>query len=196
MTSPASGGANELFQFLIRSLLCSQLELKREQDDEVNVYLAHLLFYLMDPRYRQWTSRYIQKYDSAVYRQVEQAEQDRVRKYFIYKLNADHLLTSLGIFQNLGNPRGTFRRFYEQRPEIYVGRGKAYYSMAARYNHQIHRRPTTVEEVLDRLAFSFEDYVKVLAHMRSGYLDFIRRVSQEDIAQWVRQWERGERGKM
>ena len=156
------------------------MELKREQDEEINVYLAHLLFFLRDPVYQKWASGYVRQYETSVYDTA--LEKDRVHQYFTYKLNADYLLTSLGIFQNLGKPRGAFRRFYEQTPEIYIGRGKAYYDRAAEYHHQIYRQQTTLGKILHRLSLSFEEYVNVLSYMRSAYFDLIKRISEEDLA--------------
>ena len=125
------------YRFLVCSLVRSQMELKREQDEGVNVYLAHLL-------------------------------------------------TSLGIFQNLGKPRGAFRRFYEQTPAIYMGRGKAYYDLSAEYHRKIYRQRTTLEEILHKLAFYFEEYVRILAYMRSSYFDFVQRISGEDFERLLR----------
>ena len=185
---------NEVFRFVIGALIRSQVDLRKDQDEEVNVYLAHLLLFLADPSYQQWAGGYVREYDSSVYDQaIGQARpEDTVRKYFTYKVNADYLLTSLGIFQNLGKVRGGIRRFYEQEPEIYIGRGKAYYDFAAEFNHQIYRRKTTVEEVLHKLSFSFEGYLKILVHMRSSYLDFVHRIPEGDFTQWLRQMEKGE----
>ena len=180
---------NEIFRFVVRALIRSQMELGKDQNEEVNVYLAHLLLFLADPSYQQWASRFVREYDTSVY---EEALGDRVHKYFTYKLNADYLLTSLGIFKNLGRVRGANRRFYEQTPEIYMGRGKAYYNFAAEYNHQIYRRKTTIEEVLHKLSFSFEEYLKVLTHMRSSYFDFVKRIPEEEFTKWFRQLESGE----
>ena len=180
---------HEVFRWVIHSLIRSQIELKREQDEEVNVYLAHLLLFLADPSYQQWAWGYVREYDSSVYDTAvgHVQHEDLVRKYFTYKVNADHLLISLGIFQNLGKIRGGVRRFYEQQPEIYIGRGKAYYDFAAEFNHQIYRRRTAVEEVLHKLSFSFQEYLKVLAHMRSSYFDFVERIPGEDFARWLKQ---------
>ena len=162
------------------------MELKREQDEEVNVYLAHLLLLLADPLYQEWVSSYVSKHDTSVYQKGCELS-DRVRKYFTYKLNADYLLTSLGIFQNLGKPHGAFRRFYEQEPKIYIGRGKAYYGMAADYNHQIYRRRTTLETVFEKLSFSFEEYVRILSYMRSAYLDFVQSIPDDDFTRFIQQ---------
>lgn len=181
-------GENQIFSFIVRSLIRSQIELKKEQDEMVNVYLARLLLFLADPAYQQWTSTFIKEYDTALSEEIKERE-DRVQKYFLYKVNADHLLTSLGIFHNLGNPRGAQRRFYEPKPTLFIGRGKAYYGMAAEYNHQIYHQHTAVEEVLQKLSSAFEEYVRVLSYLRSTYLDFVRKVSEEDLARFIRQLE-------
>lgn len=185
---------NEVLRFVIRLLIRSQVELRKDQDEEVNVYLAHLLLFLADPAYQQWVRGYVKEYDSSVYdKAIGQVQpEDLARKYFTYKVNADYLLTSLGIFQNLGKIRGGARRFYEQEPGIYIGRGKAYYDFAAEYNHQIYRRKTTLEEVLHKLSFSFEEYLKILTYMRSSYFDFVKRIPEGEFTKWFRQLENGE----
>jgi hypothetical protein len=177
---------NDAYRFLVCSLVRSQMELKREQDEGVNVYLAHLLVLLTKPTYLEWALGYVSGYDTDVFNKAEQTE-DRICHYLTYKFNADHLLTSLGIFQNLGKPHGGGRRFYEQTPEIYMGRGKAYYDLAAEYHHKIYRQRTTLEEILHKLAFYFEEYVRVLAYMRSTYFDFVQRISGEDFKRLLRQ---------
>ncbi len=179
---------NDACRFLVCSLVRAQMELKQEQDEGVNVYLAHLLVVLTNPTYLQWALGYVSEYDSDVFSKVEQI-QDHVCQYLTYKFNADHLLTSLGIFQNLGKPRGAFRRFYEQTPAIYMGRGKAYYDLAAEYYRKIYRQRTALEEILHKLAFYFEKYVRILAHMRSTYFDFVQRISPADFARWIRELE-------
>ncbi len=185
---------HEVFRFVIHALIRSQVELRKDQDEEVNVYLAHLLLFLASPSYQQWALGYVRKEDSSVYDKAmgQVHPEDLVRKYFTYKVNADYLLTSLGIFQNLGKIKGGVRRFYEQKPEIYIGRGKAYYDFAAEYNHQIYRRKTALEEILHKLSFSFEEYLQVLTYMRSSYFDFVERIPGEEFTRWLRQMENGE----
>ena len=184
--------SNEIFRFVLHTLLRSEDDLKREKDEEVNLYLAQILLGLTDPLYQQWSAGYVKEHDSSVFQSAEEFP-DRVHKYLLYKLNADYLLTSLGIFQNIGRPRGAYPRFYEQGPHIYMGRGKAYYGMAAEYNHQIYRHPTSVQEILQKLSRSFEDYVRILAYIRSTYFDFVRRISKQDLINFAQQLKLYER---
>ena len=59
--------------------------------------------------------------------------------------------------------------------------------MAAEYNHQIYRQRTALEEILQKLSNYFEDYVRILSYMRSAYLDFAPRISDEDLSRFTRQ---------
>ena len=90
-----------LLDALIRSRAICQLPSNEpEFDEDVNIYLAHLLFAASLPDYQEAVRRYVSIQVSDVADLIERAE-DRVVRYFIYKVNADHLLVHLGIFNDL-----------------------------------------------------------------------------------------------
>ena len=106
------GGRNlqPTYYFMINCLLYSRMEtgLVSNQDfydEDVNVYLAHLLHSFINPDYVEQSRRFLSKYDTDVFRRLSQSTDARL-KYQIYKTNADFLLVSIGIFDNPGVAAG------------------------------------------------------------------------------------------
>src|SRR6266513_5292872 len=92
------------YYFMINCLLYSRMEtgLVSNQDfydEDVNVYLAHLLHSFINPEYVEQSKKFLSKYDTDVFRRLA-ASGDARLKYQIYKTNADFLLVSIGIFDN------------------------------------------------------------------------------------------------
>jgi hypothetical protein len=146
-------------------------------DEDVNVYLAHLLHSFLNPEYVEQSRKYLSKYDADVFRRLQTSTDARL-KYAIYKTNADFLLISIGIFDQPMNAQGEKVKPAE---EAYVGRGKTYYHFAYSYSQQIHRRNAGISEVLEKLSVGFEKYLKILSHMRGEYLDLGRRLSEGEV---------------
>lgn len=179
--------------FMMRCLLYSRLESaalgdQDAGDEDVNVYLAHLLNSFSDPEYVENSRQYLHRYDHEVFRRLQRSTDARL-KYVIYKTNADFLLVSIGIFDN---PRqwlaDRFPAVKAERPrpnepteEASIGRGKTYYHFAYTYSQQVNRRHPAVTEVLEKLAVGFDRYIKVLSHMRGEYLDLVRSLSKGEV---------------
>src|SRR5262245_29828658 len=92
------------YYFMINCLLYSRMEtgLVSNQDfydEDVNVYLAHLLHSFINPEYVEQSKKFLSKYDTDVFRRLANSSDARL-KYLIYKTNADFLLVSIGIFDN------------------------------------------------------------------------------------------------
>src|SRR3990167_3204181 len=105
-----------------------------EFDEDVNIYLAHLLFAASLPDYQKAIERYLSTNISELTELVERND-DRIVRYFIYKVNADHLLVHLGIFQDLE----AGKHLYGKSNEQYASMGQNYYRQAADYNQRIYR---------------------------------------------------------
>lgn len=169
--------------FMINCLLYSRMEtgLVSNQDfydEDVNVYLAHLLHSFVNPEYVEQSKKFLSKYDTDVFRRLATSKDARL-KYLIYKTNADFLLVSIGIFDN---PMGTgLPRRHQPSEEAYIGRGKTYYHFAYSYSQQMHRKNAGVSEVLEKLSVGFEKYIRILSHMRGEYLDLIKRLSNGEV---------------
>jgi hypothetical protein len=182
------GGRNlqPTYYFMINCLLYSRMEtgLVSNQDfydEDVNVYLAHLLHSFINPDYVEQSRKYLSKYDADVFKRLANSTDARL-KYAIYKTNADFLLVSIGIFDNpLAPTSSSGRAKAPPSEEAYIGRGKTYYHFAYTYSQQIHRKNQGVSEVLEKLSVGFEKYIKILSHMRGEYLDLVQRFSEGEV---------------
>jgi hypothetical protein len=169
---------------MINCLLYSRMEtgLVSNQDfydEDVNVYLAHLLHSFINPEYVEQSKKFLSKYDTDVFRRLSNSTDSRL-KYLIYKTNADFLLISIGIFDNPTAPAPP-RNKVQPSEEAYIGRGKTYYHFAYSYAQQVHRRNQGVADVLEKLSVGFEKYIKILSHMRGEYLDLMKRLSTGEV---------------
>jgi hypothetical protein len=180
------------YLFMMKCLLYSRMETglvsnKDYYDEDVNVYIAHLLNSFINPGYVERARSFLSKYDTEVFRRLGESRDARL-KYTLYKTNADFLLVSLGIFDNPaacagpaesipGPPRG------DSRPveAADLGRGRSYYRFAYSYSQQIHGRNAAVTDVLEKLSVGFDKYLRVLAHMRGEYLNLVRSLSRGEI---------------
>ena len=172
------------YYFMINCLLYSRMEtgLVSNQDfydEDVNVYLAHLLHSFINPEYVEQSRKFLSKYDTDVFRRLSSSTDARL-KYQIYKTNADFLLVSIGIFDNPAMAGGARARL-QPSEEAYIGRGKTYYHFAYTYAQQMHRKNAGVSEVLEKLSQGFEKYLRILSHMRGEYLDLMKRFSQGEV---------------
>jgi hypothetical protein len=179
--------------FMMRCLLYSRLESGASgspefADEDVNVYLAHLLNSFSDPEYVENSRQYLHRYDHEVFRRLSRSTDARL-KYVIYKTNADFLLVSIGIFdtpnqwlaQQVSETKPGRSRLYEPTEEASIGRGKTYYHFAFSYSQQVNRRNPAITEVLEKLSLGFDRYLKVLSHMRGEYLDLMKELSKGEI---------------
>ena len=171
------------YYFMINCLLYSRMEtgLVSNQDcydEDVNVYLAHLLHSFINPEYVEQSKRFLSKYDTDVFRRLSSSTDARL-KYQIYKTNADFLLVSIGIFDNPVIAGARTR--LQPSEEAYIGRGKTYYHFAYTYAQQMHRKNAGVSEVLEKLSTGFEKYLRILSHMRGEYLDLMKRLSNGEV---------------
>jgi len=171
------------YYFMINCLLYSRMEtgLVSNQDfydEDVNVYLAHLLHSFINPEYVEQSKKFLSKYDTDVFRRLSNSSDSRL-KYLIYKTNADFLLVSIGLFDNPMGPAA--RTKTPPAEEAYIGRGKTYYHFAYSYSQQVHRRNAAVTEVLEKLSVGFDKYLRILSHMRGEYLDLMKRFSNGEV---------------
>jgi hypothetical protein len=172
------------YYFMINCLLYSRMEtgLTSNQDfydEDVNVYLAHLLHSFINPEYVEQSKKFLSKYDTDVFRRLSSSNDARL-KYLVYKTNADFLLVAIGIFDN---PAAADAHKGKLQPseEAYVGRGKTYYHFAYSYSQQVHRKNQGVGDVLEKLSVGFDKYLKILSHMRGESLDLMSRLSQGEV---------------
>ena len=178
------------YYFMINCLLYSRMEtgLVSNQDfydEDVNVYLAHLLHSFINPEYVEQSKKFLSRYDTDVFRRLSTSTDARL-KYLIYKTNADFLLVSIGIFDN-PLASAAHRAKLQPSEEAYVGRGKTYYHFAYSYSQQMHRKNAGVSDVLEKLSVGFDKYLRILSHMRGEYLDLMKRLSSGEVYHLERQ---------
>ncbi|MFQ5601330.1 MAG: hypothetical protein ACE5G2_12365 [Candidatus Krumholzibacteriia bacterium] len=172
--------------FMIHALLASRVEtgMVTEEppgDEDVNVYLTHLLCGYVNPHYYLRISKYLSAYDSSIFERVRNSTSNRL-KYTVYRTNADHILVSIGLFQNpTGRRQQALPAMFRTDDEVHVGRGKAYYDFAFTYSRSLFGRASGISDVLCKLSTGFEKYVKLLTHMRSQYLNFITHISEGEL---------------
>ncbi len=190
-------GSRELrptYLFMMKCLLYSRMETglasnRDYYDEDVNVYIAHLLNSFIRSDYIERAKGFLSRYDTEVFERLSQSTDARL-KYTLYKTNADFLLVSLGIFDQPdlvpGAPGTTGARHegpavWKPSEEAVIGRGRTYYRFAYTYSQQIHGRNAAVSDVLEKLSVGFDKYLRILAHMRGEYLNLLRSLSQGEI---------------
>ena len=148
-------------------------------DEDVNIYLAHLLFAASLPDYQSAIKRYLSTNIQDMNELIEKND-DRIVRYFIYKVNADHLMVHLGIFQNMGIER----HFFDKTEEQYSNMAKAYYEQAAEHSQRIYRRKTAIGSVLGKLSLSFDRYKLVLHSVRKDFFHFMNYFNDQNFGKF------------
>ena len=182
--------------FLLNALLksrsaCRLSSNQEEFDEDVNIYLAHLLFAISLPDYQNTIRRYLSKNVSEMVEMIEKND-DRIAQYFIYKVNADHLIIHLGIFQDLESDRHLFGKSERQ----FSSMAQNYYHQAANYNKRIYRRETAIGSVLDKLANGFQKYKTILRFARREFFRFANQFHDESFQRFceeLNEYDREER---
>ena len=174
-----SGERESPLGYVLQCLLESRMRLGQSsvlpEEEEVNVYLGHLLLEVMTPAYRELHDRYVAETPVEVFHKVEHVREP-AHKFLVYRANADHRLLNGSVFHaELGSVGGD--------------EGSTYYHCAAEYNKQIYRRATPLSGVLDNLADEYHVYGTILTHMRHAYFHLWRSVSDETLQEWLRSIE-------
>ncbi|HZL85294.1 MAG TPA: hypothetical protein VFD07_07965 [Candidatus Krumholzibacteria bacterium] len=179
----ATGESTPSISFMVHGLLSSRVQTGMSDEDrpeeDVNIYLAHLLSEYLRPQHSLRIQEYVSHYDSSVFERVRTSTNTRFR-YTVYKANADHILMMMGVFHNPGGGRpSTLPRRIDD--ETVLGRGRAYYDYAFTYSRCLHGRSSAITGVLGKLAFGFERYLRLLMHLRGEYLKLIDHLSPGDL---------------
>lgn len=180
-----TGNAEACQTFMLRCLLKSRLSTGLPSDEsgheeDVNVYLSHLLAAYANPSYCMRVMGYISPNDTTVFETAQHSPSKRYR-YRVYRFNADHLMMSIGVFQNPSGRRPHSRPHLEPTEAQFVGRAKAYYDYASSYSQSVFGRTSSVTGVLGKLSGGLERYVRVLSHLRGEYFDFVDRMSDGEL---------------
>jgi hypothetical protein len=172
-------------RFMIHALRASRVEAGMPSDDapteeDVNVYISHLLCDYVRPQYHMRVHKYLSAYDSSVFERVRHTTNKRL-KYTVYKANADHILVMMGVFNNNGRRSASLPAPLRVKNDFELGRGRSYYDYAFTYSRCLFGRTSAIPEVLFKLANGFERYVKLLAHLRSEYFNLVDHLSEGEV---------------
>jgi len=160
-------------------MLSSLLKVRKEEgfpsnhfvfDEDVNVYLSHLLFAVSLPEYHDMVAPYISNESSEILDWVR-ATEDKTIRYFIFKVNADRLLIHTAIFDDV-HARGK-GKFFQRSPRYYQELARLYYDQAAVYHKRIYRKSTGVGEVLEKISKYYTFYQAMLCRVRRDYFSFV-----------------------
>lgn len=168
------GTFGAIMEILLRSRL--KLQLDKEEgiyDEDVNAYLAGVLMSYIDPTYLSSVEEVLSKHDFDVFQAVQRTREDRAHIYWIYKVNADDLLVSLGIFRRL---------WQEAKGEL--GRLKRYYAYASDYQRRIYGKVTAVGDIQNKISAGPERYLNILSEARNDYLHFLDQMGPSELAEF------------
>ena len=159
-------------------------------DEDVNIYLAHLLFAMSLPEYHDMADPFISSDPGEVSEWIRQAD-DPMLRYFIYKVNADNLLVKNTLF---AEKPGEVNRVICRKTEKGTNRlAVAYYDHAARCHKGIYHKKTGVGQVLDKISGRYELYRKILLRIREDYFQFIHCFREQAFDHFFAQMNRYER---
>ena len=171
--------------FMLNCLLHSRVNTGIESnsevyDEDVNVYLAHLLNAHIDPRYLLRASRYVSPTDADIVASLDGSADCRLR-YETYKANADFLLVAVSVFDLFEEPKHSQPHQLRTHKQAYIGRASLYYSLASSYATKLACGESSIADTLLKLSEGIDDYVRILSYMRGQYLDFIKRYSHGEL---------------
>lgn len=178
-TQEAEAAFGALVEILLKSRLRAQGETAQGfYDEDVNAYLAGVLFEHMDPQYCESVRPVLSDREVDVFLLATRGD-DAYRPYWVYKVNADDRLLTLGIFhpQRAGQ-------------EGLLAQAKRYYGFAADYHHRRHGRATAVSDILEKLARWTERYILILHEARRAYLHFVEALTAEEMSALHQELER------
>jgi hypothetical protein len=180
-TAKKQGEAEPVVSFVMDSLLNSRIATGLESntdvyDEDVNVYLALLLSSLVDAKYHSWMNQYVSAYESDIYEKL-QYTRDQYVKFITYKVNADYLLLSQGIFDV---PRSLLSNVDTRNRDAML-RGKAYYQIAGALTRQMREDRRALADVLLKLSEGYEKYLVILSYMRGEYLNIVKEFTPGEM---------------
>jgi len=147
-----------------------------KDDDDVNVYLAHLLFAFLIPEYHDMAKPYVSSQAGDILNTVHQSN-DKTFQYFVFKVNADHLLMQTSILK--AEESKERKTWYRKHAGYYRELAKLYYSQASAYHKKIYRKKSGVGPVLEKLSQHFESYQRLLQEVKKDYFNFASDVKQQ-----------------
>lgn len=166
-----TGKQRTMLFFMIDSFLRSRIDINKETDgdEEVNVYMAHLLFSMVDGRLFSEQAGKLAITPADVFLKAEQ-EDFPSRKFQVYRANADHRLVFYCIFCGTGEHQSLYREQFTL-PESYIEEAQTYYGRAALAARRLPARYQGLALAINKIAANFDTYRAILTHMSGNYLN-------------------------
>lgn len=179
--------------FLLDSLLKAKnksygLKQSLTFDEDVNIYLAHLLFAVSLPEYHDMADPFLSSNTQEIFDWVRDT-QDPMLRYFIFKVNADHLLVQSTIFNpdpSLAKRFAFSKKAGSEKDEDRLA-AILYYNQAARCHAGVYDKKTGVGEVLGKIAGRFDIYKHLLHDVKVDYFKFIECFREQAFRQFHQQ---------
>jgi hypothetical protein len=180
-------GRERTAYFVLDSLLRSRIDCGFESnstryDEDVNVYLVHLLTSLVSSLglLIRTPEAEVADHDVDVFEKIRDSDDPRLKSR-VYRMNADHLLVSASLFTQTPYVEVEGQRVWHAATRDRIGRGKAYYHYASTFQERIRSVSPALARVLGLLSEDFERYVDVLFHMRGEYFHLYRQLGDADL---------------
>lgn len=162
------------FGAIVEILLKSRLKIHLESspdfyDEDVNTYLAGVLFEYIDPVYQESVRRHWAQRETDVFFNATRTD-DAYLAYCVYKINADDRLLDLGIFHP-----------HREEYDIFLEQAKTYYGFASDLSHRLRGRATAVSDILNKLSRWPERYLSILHQARKDYMYFVESLADEEL---------------
>lgn len=170
-----------LFFFMFNSFLCSRLDTDKSSDgdEEVNMYMAHLLLSLVDGRFYTEHTQVLGSTPAEVFAKAAREDTPR-HKLEVYRANADHRLVCFGLFSGSGERQSLYRQTFAN-PAGYLEEAQQYYQWASLFGHRLPARYQGLALALAKIAAHFETYCTVLTHLSATYLHLMPRLSSGEL---------------
>jgi len=142
-------------------------------DEDVNQYITLILSDLVKGRSQALINKYIVSMDADAGQTVLTVS-ERLKKFNVYRINADYFLLNLGLLRSDTNILGN----------AYIDKGGFYYSSAASSLKNVLGGRSTLSDTMEKLSLQFLKYVKILRHMKnsdSNFLSFNFKLSKLEI---------------
>ena len=142
-------------------------------DEDVNQYITLILSDLVKGRSQALINKYIVSMDADAGQSVLTVS-ERLKKFNVYRINADYFLLNLGLLRSDTNILGN----------AYIDKGGFYYSSAASSLKNVLGGRSTLSDTMEKLSLQFLKYVKILRHMKnsdSNFLSFNFKLSKLEI---------------
>jgi len=142
-------------------------------DEDVNQYITLTLSDLVKGRSQTLVNKYIVSMDADAGQTILETS-ERLKKFIVYRINADYLLLNLGLLRSDTNIIG----------DAYIDKGGFYYSSAASSLKESLGGRSTLSDTMEKLSHQFIKYVRVLRHMKnsdSNFLSFNFKLSKLEI---------------